>query len=335
MEDKKNDMVEKKNLEEDKGNIVEEGNIEEDKKNKENEKQIEDSIKTRIGMVMALFLLGFILVNLNKSENLTRLLISFNQLQGANPKNELQVTVNQISSGKTTELYSFKESRMSYPPDELVESYHRMGYYEEAVSYAESIQRDIENGEMESAIRGAWINGLLADSYLELGDYEEGKIFIDKAINGYKEMGEIRENYYYVHYLQGKYYLKTEQYEEAVVYMEQALEYVDNSREKTTWDEMREARIYCDVGTAYRKLEELDRAESNIKKAYEIVSEKMLESEIAYVYYNDVLEPEIKELFHASCNEAEGGEANEEISGAAGGEKEYEQWFSERFGEET
>lgn len=33
MEDKKNDMVEKKNLEEDKGNIVEEGNIEEDKKN--------------------------------------------------------------------------------------------------------------------------------------------------------------------------------------------------------------------------------------------------------------------------------------------------------------
>ena len=259
---------------------------------------------------MALFLLGFILVNLNKSENLTRLSISFNQLQGANPKNELQVTVNQISSGKTTELYSFKESRMSYPPDELVESYHRMGYYEEAVSYAESIQRDIENGEMESAIRGAWING-------------------------YKEMGEIRENYYYVHYLQGKYYLKTEQYEEAVVYMEQALEYVDNSREKTTWDEMREARIYCDVGTAYRKLEELDRAESNIKKAYEIVSEKMLESEIAYVYYNDVLEPEIKELFHASCNEAEGGEANEEISGAAGGEKEYEQWFSERFGEET
>ena len=44
MEDKKNDMVEKKNLEEDKGNIVEEGNIEEDKKNKENEKQIEDSL---------------------------------------------------------------------------------------------------------------------------------------------------------------------------------------------------------------------------------------------------------------------------------------------------
>ena len=104
MEDKKNDMVEKKNLEEDKGNIVEEGNIEEDKKNKENEKQIEDSIKTRIGMVMALFLLGFILVNLNKSENLTRLSFSFNQPQGANPKNELQVTVNQISGVKTTEL---------------------------------------------------------------------------------------------------------------------------------------------------------------------------------------------------------------------------------------
>ena len=29
------------------------------------------------------------------------------------------------------------------------------------------------------------------------------------------------------------------------------------------------------------------------------------------------------------------GEVKEEISGESGGEKEYEQWFSERFGEET
>lgn len=285
-------------------------------------------------MVMALFLLGFILINLNKSDNLTRLSFSFNQPQGANPENGFQVTLNQISGGNTTELYSFTESRVSYPPDELVESYHRMGYYEEAVSYAERVQRDTENGKIESVIRGAWIYGLLADSYLELGDYEEGKIWIDKAINGYKEMGETKENYYYVYYLQGKYCLKTEQYEEAVAYMEQALEYVDNSKEKTTWDEMREARIYCDAGIAYRKLGNPDKAELYIKKAYEIVSEKMLESEIAFIYYKDVLEPEIRELFHMSLHGSEDGEGNEETSREADGEKVYEQWFSEQFGEE-
>ena len=333
MEDNKNDMVEKRGIEEERD--IEDKKKKEDEKKEEDEKRIVDNLKTGIGVVMALFLLGLPLFNMNQSENMPRISFSFNQPQGSNPKNGLQVTVNQISGGKTSELYSFKESRMSYPSDELVESYHRMGYYEEAVSYAESVQRDIENGKIESVVRGAWINGLLADSYLELGDYEEGKRFIDNAINVYREMGEEKENYYYVYYLQGKYYLKTEQYEDAAAYMEQALEYVDHSRKKTTWDEMREAYIYCDAGIAYRKLENPDRAESCIKKAYEIVSEKMLESEIANVYYKDVLEPEIRELFHASCNEAEGGEANEEISGAAGGEKEYEQWFSERFGEET
>lgn len=310
-----------------------------------------DTVNHRAGIALVLIVLGIAVFNMDRPRPLGGISIGFNQSQRADGKSEPVVTVYQNSSGETNVVYRSGQSRKSYPADELVESYHRMGYYEEAAACAESAEYDIEHGNMESAIRGAWIRALLGDSFLELGKYEEGKEFIDRAVRGYQEAGETGENYDYVYYLQGKYCLKTEQYEDAVTYMEQALEYVDDSGSRTTWEELREARIYCDMGTAYRKLGDLEKAELYLKKAYGIVSEKMLESEIACEYYKEVLEPEIRELYLATSGESvdggTGGEVTGEATGEAGGETggedtgetdgdtAYGQWFAERFGDES
>ncbi len=309
------------------------------------------TVNHRAGIAVVLIVLGIAVFNMDRPRPLGGISIGFNQSQRADGKSEPVVTVYQTSNGETEVVYSSGQSRKSYPADELVESYHRMGYYEEAAACAESAEYDIGHGNLESAIRGAWVRALLGDSFLELGKYEEGKEFIDRAVRGYQEAGETGENYDYVYYLQGKYCLKTEQYEDAVTYMEQALEYVDDSGSRTTWEELREARIYCDMGTAYRKLDDLEKAEPYLKKAYKTVSEKMLESEIACEYYKKVLEPEIRELYLASSGESvdgeTGGEVTGEATGEAGGETggedtgetdgdtAYGQWFAERFGDES
>jgi len=279
-----------------------------------------DTVNHRVGIALVLIVLGIAVFNMDRPRPLGGISIGFNQSQRADGKSEPVVTVYQNSNGETNVVYRSGQSRKSYPADELVESYHRMGYYEEAAACAESAEYDIEHGNMESAIRGAWIRALLGDSFLELGKYEAGKEFIDRAVRGYQEAGETGENYDYVYYLQGKYCLKTEQYEDAVTYMEQALEYVDDSGNRTTWEELREARIYCDAGAAYRRLDDLDRAELYLKKAYGIANERMLESEIACEYYKKVLEPEIWELYLASSGESVDGENGGEVTGEVTGE---------------
>ena len=64
MEDNKNDMVEKRGIEEERD--IEDKKKKEDEKKEEDEKRIVDNLKTGIGVVMALFLLGLPLFNMNQ-----------------------------------------------------------------------------------------------------------------------------------------------------------------------------------------------------------------------------------------------------------------------------
>ena len=83
------------------------------------------------------------------------------------------------------------------------------------------------------------------------------------------------------------------------------------------------SRSLREFGEELAQLDDLEKAEPYLKKAYGTVSEKMLESEIACEYYKKVLEPEIRELYLASSGESVDGDTA------------YGQWLAERFGDES
>ena len=66
----------------------------------------------------------------------------------------------------------------------------------------------------------------------------------------------------------------------------------------------------------------MDSALEMLGKSYEIAGSLRLESEVAYDYYEDVLEPVIKECF-------------ETISDTSDEEMGYDEWFSAQFGEQV
>lgn len=218
---------------------------------------------------------------------------------------------------ETVAVYVYQETWPTYPANELLEKYYRQGNFEKAITYAESSMDDIMMGYVKDEDRIRWINAMIGDCYLELGKYEEGKTYIDTAMERYEKAGETKGGFYNLCYMEGKYYLKTNQYKIAIECFENSVKYAEALGNTDNAVEMDIARIYCDMGNTYMKLEDMSSALEMLKESYGIVSKRKSESEVAFIYYEDILEPMINDLFKNSSD----------------GDMEYDEWFSAQFKE--
>ena len=168
------------------------------------------------------------------------------------------------------------------------------------------------------------LNAMLGGCYVSLGECEKGKPYIDTALKEYEESGETGESVYIVRHIEGIYALKTGEYRMAIDSFEEALRQAEAVEAPDGGVELKVdiAGIFCDMGRAFLELGDMDSALEMLGKSYEIAGSLRLESEAAYDYYEDVLEPVIKECF-------------ETISDTSDEEMGYDEWFSAQFGEQV
>ena len=207
--------------------------------------------------------------------------------------------------------------------DELVERYYRERDFEKALTYEDSALRDMEYGSMDTDTI-CRLNAMLGGCYVGLGECEKGKPYIDTALKEYEEAGETGGSAHIVRHIEGIYNLKTGEYGMALDCFEEALRQAGalKSPDRGVELEVDIAGICCDMGRAYMELGDIDSALEMLGKSYGIAGSLRLESEVAYDYYEDVLEPVIKECF-------------EKISGTSDEEMGYDEWFSAQFGEQV
>lgn len=207
--------------------------------------------------------------------------------------------------------------------DELVERYYRERDFEKALTYEEQALRDMEYGSMDTDTL-CRLNAMLGGCYVSLGECEKGKPYIDTALKEYEESGETGESVYIVRHIEGIYALKTGEYRMAIDSFEEALRQAEAVEAPDGGVELEVdiAGIFCDMGRAFLELGDMDSALEMLGKSYEIAGSLRLESEVAYDYYEDVLEPVIKECF-------------ETISDTSDEEMGYDEWFSAQFGEQV
>lgn len=207
--------------------------------------------------------------------------------------------------------------------DELVERYYRERDFEKALTYEDSALRDMEYGSMDTDTI-CRLNAMLGGCYVGLGECEKGKPYIDTALKEYEEAGETGGSAHIVRHIEGIYNLKTGEYGMALDCFEEALRQAGalKSPDRGVELEVDIAGICCDMGRAYMELGDIDSALEMLGKSYGIAGSLRLESEVAYDYYEDVLEPVIKECF-------------ETISDTSDEEMGYDEWFSAQFGEQV
>ncbi|MCI9582216.1 MAG: tetratricopeptide repeat protein [Clostridium sp.] len=218
---------------------------------------------------------------------------------------------------------SAQAQQHTYSTGELVEWYYRERDFGKALMYEEQALQDMKYGSMDidTICR---LNAMLGGCYVGLGECEKGKPYIDTALKEYEEASETGGSAYIVRHIEGIYNLKTGEYGTAIGCFEEALRQAEamEAPDRGVDLEVDIAGIFCDMGRAYMELGDIDSALEMLGKSYDIAGSLRLESEVAYVYYEDVLEPVLKECF-------------ETVSDTSDGEMGYDEWFSAQFGEQA
>lgn len=225
----------------------------------------------------------------------------------------LMIVICKATYTENMENVLYEDEWYEYPPGELMERYYREHNYEEALELEDWASQAIIRYDADAKCR---FNAMLGGSYIGLGLYKKGKTFIEDAWEASERSGENAESVYIVYYIEGIYYLETGEYQTAIRRFKKAVRYAEALEEPNAVVKMDIARICCDMGRAYMELEEMDSALKVLKLSYGITGERRLESEVAYIYYYEVLEPVIKDFF-------------ENIPGE---EMEFDEWFSMQFG---
>lgn len=223
------------------------------------------------------------------------------------------MVIYRVAYTENMENVFYEDEWYEYTPGELMERYYREGNFEEALEHEDWALQEIMRYDADAKCR---FNAMLGGSYIGLGLYKKGKTYIEDAWDDYERSGESAESIYVVYYIEGIYYLETGEYETAIRRFRKAVRHAGALEGKDAVVEMDIARICCDMGRAYIELQEMDSAMEALKLSYSITEERRLESEVAYIYYYEVLEPVIKEFF-------------ENIPGE---EMEFDEWFLKQFG---
>ena len=227
----------------------------------------------------------------------------------------LMMAIYKIADVEHIETVIYEDEWYEYPPGELMELYYREGNFLEALEHEDWALWEIMGNGADARCR---LNAMLGGSYIGLGLYKKGKTYIDDAWEEYEIDGETGESVYIVCYIEGIYYLETGEYETAIRRFKKAVRHAKALKGPGAVVEMDIARICCDMGRAYMELGDMESALKLLKMSYGITGERRLESEAAYIYYYEVLEPVIKESFAKISRE----------------EMEFDEWFSVQFGEQ-
>ena len=213
------------------------------------------------------------------------------------------------------ETVFYEDEWYEYPADELIERYYRESNFVEALAHEDWALWEIRRYGTDAECR---LKAMLGGSYIGLGLYKKGRTYIEDAWEEYERDGERGKSVYIVCYIEGIYYLKTGEYETAIRHFRKALRYAKALEGQDVVVEMDMAHIYCDMGRAYMELKEMDSALEMLKLSYDITGERRLESEVADIYYVEMIEPIITEYFAHMPD----------------GKMEYDGWFSMQFGEQ-
>jgi len=155
-----------------------------------------------------------------------------------------------VHAPNTLEGFSQSESTQSLnSPYSLAEEYYANRDYENAITYYQIVLNYMKIGKTEGGIKEYWIKGLIGSCYVELEEYEQARIYIEEAIEGYINSGEKENGLSFIYQTEGGYYLKIKQYENALESFEKSLEYAEEQDNGMV-------RTYIDMAVAYEKINE-------------------------------------------------------------------------------
>jgi len=160
--------------------------------------------------------------------------------------------VGACSKQEETNLLPHESIELTKSPYEMASAFYGERDYENAITYYQLVLEDIKLGRTESGIKEFWIKGYIGRSYLELGEYEYAKPYIEEAKDGYLKLSETANGFSFVCQTEGRYYLKTKQYEDALLCFEQSLEYAESQDSDVV-------RTYIEMGAVYEYLNEKER----------------------------------------------------------------------------
>ncbi len=138
-------------------------------------------------------------------------------------------------------------------------------YYNKANKLYEAIGNDYSSGKM--LYNMAFIEG-------RLKNYTGSEVLTFKAISKFKPLKKYLRLYYAYNHL-GLLYYGLEEYDKALYYYEEALNYLDQVKNKNT----RENNLFNNIGLVYQKLGNHEKAKANFKNALKSLNPKNKESE--------------------------------------------------------